>query len=85
MVYLLPIWFAEHPSHVTGASGKFTTTRYIYGCPCCGKRFTTKFNMERHQKKCGSLVSQSCQLCGKTFMTHDSLKQHMSIVHYKYN
>nr|KAI8769738.1 hypothetical protein BgiMline_001761 [Biomphalaria glabrata] len=62
-------------------SGPGITTRYIYGCPVCGKRYTTKYNMERHHMKCGSRGPQSCQICGKTFITQDSMKQHMIIVH----
>ncbi|KAK0070411.1 hypothetical protein Bpfe_000394, partial [Biomphalaria pfeifferi] len=53
-------------------SGPGITTRYIYGCPVCGKRYTTKYNMERHHMKCGSRGPQSCQICGKTFITQDS-------------
>ncbi|KAK3799304.1 hypothetical protein RRG08_048811 [Elysia crispata] len=61
-------------------------TRYIHGCPLCGRRFTTRGNMTRHLKlkKCNladRVNSNSCQLCEKSFITSDSLKTHMAIAH----
>ncbi|GFO13404.1 Zinc finger protein [Plakobranchus ocellatus] len=63
-----------------------TTTRYIHACPQCGRRFTTRSNMTRHLKKCGTLGPAGCDpcpICGKTFISPDSLKTHMAIAHYQ--
>ena len=86
----LHVHHTEEPSRgfdlVTLESSSLTigTTRYIHGCPQCGRRFTTKGNMTRHLKKCGSAERADCdpcQLCGKSFISPDSLKTHMAIVH----
>eukprot|EP00826_Nyctotherus_ovalis_P037692 TRINITY_DN345_c0_g1_i18.p1 TRINITY_DN345_c0_g1~~TRINITY_DN345_c0_g1_i18.p1 ORF type:complete len:184 (-),score=41.63 TRINITY_DN345_c0_g1_i18:127-678(-) len=53
-------------------------TPKVFTCqePNCGKAFTTKFSLQRHQSVHTGIKPFECQRCGKKFSHAQSLKEH---------
>ena len=48
-------------------------------CTQCQKRFTRKFDLERHMKKHTQQKGYGCDVCSRTFYRKDKLHQHRTI------
>ena len=57
---------------------------YKYKCTHCDKRFTNKYNQERHVKKEHTIGKNiKCNFCEKCFSTFGALKSHVDVIHAK--
>ena len=53
-----------------------------FTCGTCGKHYTFKRNLTRHQQKeCGKEATHFCDMCGKSFKHSFSLKSHVKKLH----
>ncbi|XP_052901745.1 protein suppressor of hairy wing [Anopheles moucheti] len=54
-----------------------------YACMACGKDFTRRYHLDRHEKhtKCGMVPKEvevlPCEVCGKQFTRIDNLREHL--------
>uniref|UniRef100_A0A182RXB1 C2H2-type domain-containing protein n=1 Tax=Anopheles funestus TaxID=62324 RepID=A0A182RXB1_ANOFN len=54
-----------------------------YACMACGKDFTRRYHLDRHEKhtKCGMVPKEvevlPCEVCGKEFTRIDNLREHL--------